>query len=163
MITTAGARQRRSGWPFQAFHGQGFDYALYAHTRNNSPGWQTVQLNIKSKSAVDLELQNLTVKVKWQQGERTHTEPCNQGESKMEIKVLGPGCAKCQKLYDATKELLEREGIEAELIKVEKLDEIMNYGVMMTPGLVIDGELKAAGKIPREKKLVAWLREAAKG
>jgi small redox-active disulfide protein 2 len=79
----------------------------------------------------------------------------------MEIKVLGTGCTKCQKLYDAAKEVLEREGIEAELVKIEKLDEIMKHGVMMTPGLIIDGELKSAGKVPREKKLVAWIREAA--
>ena len=79
----------------------------------------------------------------------------------MEIKVLGTGCAKCQKLYDAAKEVLEREGIEAELIKIEQLDEIMKHGVMMTPGLIIDGELKSVGKVPREKKLVAWIREAA--
>ena len=80
----------------------------------------------------------------------------------MEIKVLGTGCAKCQKLYDVTKEVLEREGIQADVIKVEQLDEIMKHGVMMTPGLIIDGELKSAGKVPREKKLVAWIREAAK-
>lgn len=79
----------------------------------------------------------------------------------MEIKVLGTGCAKCQKLYDAAQEVLEREGIEADLVKVEKLDEIMKHGVMMTPGLIIDGELKSTGKVPREKKLVAWIREAA--
>jgi small redox-active disulfide protein 2 len=79
----------------------------------------------------------------------------------MEIKVLGTGCTKCQKLYDAAKEVLEREGIEAELVKIEQLDEIMKHGVMMTPGLIIDGELKSAGKVPREKKLVAWIREAA--
>lgn len=79
----------------------------------------------------------------------------------MEIKVLGTGCTKCQKLYDAAKGVLEREGIEAELIKIEQLDEIMKHGVMMTPGLIIDGELKSAGKVPRDKKLVAWIREAA--
>ena len=79
----------------------------------------------------------------------------------MQIKVLGTGCRKCQKLYDVTKEVLEREGIEAELVKIEQLDEIMKHGVMMTPGLIIDGELKSAGKVPREKKLVAWIREAA--
>ena len=79
----------------------------------------------------------------------------------MEIKVLGPGCRKCEKLYEATREVLEMEGIEAELVKVDKLDEIMEYGVMMTPGLVIDGEVKAAGKVPRMKKIAEWVREAA--
>ena len=79
----------------------------------------------------------------------------------MEIKVLGVGCAKCQKLYDAAKAVLEREGIEAELVKVEQLDEIMKHGVMITPGLIIDGELKSTGKVPRDKQLVEWIRAAA--
>lgn len=80
----------------------------------------------------------------------------------MEIKILGTGCAKCQKLFDATKEVLEQEGIEAELIKEERIDEIIKAGLMMTPGLIIDGELKSVGKVPRQKKLAAWIREAAK-
>ncbi len=79
----------------------------------------------------------------------------------MKIKILGTGCAKCKKLYEATEEVLAAEGIEAELVKIEQLDEIMKHGVMMTPGLVIDGELKSVGKVPRPKKLVAWIREAA--
>lgn len=79
----------------------------------------------------------------------------------MEIKILGTGCAKCQKLYDATKKLLADEGVEAELIKVESLDEIMDAGVMMTPGFMIDGELKSAGKVPREKQLIEWIRAAS--
>ena len=78
----------------------------------------------------------------------------------MEIKVLGPGCRKCGKLYETTKEVLAQEGIEAELVKVVKLDEIMEYGVMMTPGLVIDGEIKAAGKLPKPKKIAEWIRAA---
>ncbi len=79
----------------------------------------------------------------------------------MKIEVLGTGCAKCKKLYEAAEAVLEREGLEAELVKVEQLDEIMKRGVMMTPGLMIDGELKSTGKVPRDKKLVAWIREAA--
>jgi len=79
----------------------------------------------------------------------------------MEIKVLGTGCAKCQRLYDATQAVLEREGIDAKLVKVEALDEIMRHGVMITPGLVIDDELKSTGRVPRDKVLAQWIREAA--
>ncbi|MDY0002913.1 MAG: thioredoxin family protein [Polyangia bacterium] len=79
----------------------------------------------------------------------------------MQIKVLGTGCAKCQKLYEVTKRLLEAEGVEAEVVKVEKLEEIMDHGVMMTPGLMIDGELKSTGAVPREKQLLEWIRAAA--
>ena len=81
----------------------------------------------------------------------------------MEIKVLGVGCAKCQKLYDLTKALVEKEGLQADVIKVEQLDEIMKHGVMMTPGLIIDGKLMSTGKVPREKKLAEWIRKAAAG
>ena len=79
----------------------------------------------------------------------------------MEIKILGAGCAKCQRLYDLTKELVEKEGIQADVVKVEQLEEIMKLGVMMTPGLIIDGELKSAGRVPRAKKLAEWIRTAA--
>jgi len=79
----------------------------------------------------------------------------------MEIKVYGTGCAKCERLYDAVERVLQAEGILADLHKVESLDEILAAGIMITPGLLIDGELKAVGKVPRDKKLVEWIRAAA--
>jgi len=79
----------------------------------------------------------------------------------MVIKVLGPGCRKCERLYEVIREVLDQEGVEAEVVKVDKLDEIMDHGVVLTPGLVIDGVVKAAGKVPRPKKIVQWVREAA--
>lgn len=82
----------------------------------------------------------------------------------MEVKVLGTGCAKCQKLYEAAQRAVQESGVQAELSKVEKLDEIITYGVAVTPGLVIAGEVKSAGKIPDVKQITAWLKEAeAKG
>lgn len=80
----------------------------------------------------------------------------------MEIKVLGTGCKKCRKLYDVAAEALAASGVEARLDKVEKLDEIMTYGVMMTPALVIDGEVRATGRIPKTEEIVAWIADAAK-
>jgi small redox-active disulfide protein 2 len=75
----------------------------------------------------------------------------------MEIKVLGPGCAKCNKLHDQVKKILEESSIDATLTKVEKLDEIMAYGVVLTPALVIDGEVKCSGKLPKPDQIAAWI------
>jgi len=83
----------------------------------------------------------------------------------MQIKVLGPGCARCEKLYKeaqhAIAEAIAEAGVEAELIKVSKLDEIAAHGVAMTPGLIIDGEVKSVGKIPRSAQIASWIRQAA--
>jgi small redox-active disulfide protein 2 len=79
----------------------------------------------------------------------------------MKVEILGVGCAKCNKLYELTQKVLEDEGIEAELVKVDQLDEILRHGVMMVPGLVIDGAVKSSGAVPKPDKLAAWLREAA--
>jgi len=65
----------------------------------------------------------------------------------MEIEVLGTGCAKCKTLYENTKKALEESGQSAEVIKVEDIPSIMKYGVMSTPALVIDGQVKFSGKV----------------
>jgi small redox-active disulfide protein 2 len=72
----------------------------------------------------------------------------------MLIKVLGPGCARCQDLYAETRKALGLAGVEAQLLKVEKLDEIMEHGVMMTPALVINDEVKCAGRMPPAREIV---------
>lgn len=71
----------------------------------------------------------------------------------MEIKVLGTGCPKCKALEKATKEAVERTGVNASVIKVEDIVEIMKYGVMTTPALVIDGEIVVKGKVPSVNEL----------
>jgi small redox-active disulfide protein 2 len=75
----------------------------------------------------------------------------------IQLKVLGPGCAKCNKLYKIVEQAILSAGVEADLCKVDKLDEIMKYGVMVTPALVLNGEVKSSGKVPKEKDIVAWL------
>ena len=79
----------------------------------------------------------------------------------MQIKVLGPGCARCEKLYREAQHAIAEVGVEAELIKVQKLDEITAHGVAMTPGLIIDGEVKSVGKVPRSAQIADWIRESA--
>ncbi len=65
----------------------------------------------------------------------------------MKIEVLGSGCAKCKTLYENTKKALAESGKSAEVIKVEDIPSIMKYGVMSTPALVIDGQVKFSGKV----------------
>ena len=79
----------------------------------------------------------------------------------MEVKVLGTGCEKCRKLFEVTGQAVAQTGVPATLTKVEKLDEIMSFGVMMTPALVVDGEVKCAGRIPGVPEISSWLTTAA--
>ena len=65
----------------------------------------------------------------------------------MTIQILGTGCPKCKQLEANAREAVAKKGIEAEIEKVTDIDEIMNMGVMMTPALVIDGEVKSVGKV----------------
>jgi small redox-active disulfide protein 2 len=66
----------------------------------------------------------------------------------MKIEILGTGCAKCHKLDELVRETVKESGVSAEITKVEDIKKIMAYGVMTTPALVIDGQVKIAGKIP---------------
>ncbi|MGC4119289.1 MAG: thioredoxin family protein [Myxococcales bacterium] len=80
----------------------------------------------------------------------------------MDVKVLGPGCAKCKKLFAETEKALSQSGVAATLTKVEKLEEIMAFGVMMTPALVIDGQVRCTGRVPGATEIATWLATAAK-
>jgi small redox-active disulfide protein 2 len=75
----------------------------------------------------------------------------------MKVEILGVGCAKCTKLYDAVAELVKKNGIDAEVVKVEDLKVFGKYGVFMTPALVVNGEVKVAGKVPKESEILKWL------
>jgi len=66
----------------------------------------------------------------------------------MKIQILGTGCPKCNKLYQNATEAVTAAGIEAEIEKVNDLNAIMAFGVMVTPALAIDGQVKTAGKVP---------------
>ena len=65
-----------------------------------------------------------------------------------EIKVLGPGCAKCRQLKEQTEQAIKELGLDCQVEKVTDIQQITSYGVMMTPALVVDGEVKATGKVP---------------
>lgn len=65
----------------------------------------------------------------------------------MKIEVLGTGCTKCKTLFENTKKALEESGKSADVVKVEDIASIMKFGVMSTPALVIDGQVKFSGKV----------------
>jgi small redox-active disulfide protein 2 len=77
----------------------------------------------------------------------------------MEIKVLGPGCARCKQTTAHVKEAVAEYGIEANIEKVTDAMEIAGYGVFGTPAVVIDGDVKCVGKIPSKEEIAAWLIE----
>ncbi|MDY6972940.1 MAG: thioredoxin family protein [Thermodesulfobacteriota bacterium] len=75
----------------------------------------------------------------------------------MEIKVFGPGCAKCQKTEEIVREAVGETGVEATIQKVTDVMEIARQGVFGTPAVVIDGDVKSVGKIPKKEDVIHWL------
>jgi small redox-active disulfide protein 2 len=80
----------------------------------------------------------------------------------MKIKVLGTGCQKCKRLYAEVEKAIASSGVKADLEKVERIEEIIKYGIMATPGLVINEEIKASGRIPQSDEIISWIMMAAK-
>lgn len=79
-----------------------------------------------------------------------------------EIKILGTGCAKCNQLADAVKAVVAAEKIEANVQKIEDIQQIVSYGVMSTPGLVVDGKVVCSGRVPSGDELRQMLSGASK-
>ena len=77
----------------------------------------------------------------------------------MEIKVLGPGCPKCQATEKNVKEAVSESGLDAQVDKVTDLMEIARYGVFGTPAVVVDGEVKSVGKIPEKQEIMTWIEK----
>jgi small redox-active disulfide protein 2 len=77
----------------------------------------------------------------------------------MEIKILGPGCPRCQEVYKRTQEVLAELNIAADLEKVTDIKKIMEYKILATPGLIVNGKVKCAGKIPAKSQIKQWIEE----
>lgn len=75
----------------------------------------------------------------------------------MEIKVLGPGCPKCQQTEKVVKEAVSEAGIQANIEKVTDILKISEYGIFGTPAVVVDGEVKSVGKIPTKDEVKGWI------
>ncbi len=78
----------------------------------------------------------------------------------MKIEILGTGCAKCNLLEQTARKAADKLGVPYELVHVKDLSKIAAYGVMMTPALVIDGQVKVTGKVPSEAELTTLLTSA---
>jgi small redox-active disulfide protein 2 len=77
----------------------------------------------------------------------------------MDIKVLGPGCPKCEQTAKHVQEALAETGVDATVAKVTDVMEIAGYGVFGTPAVVIDGKVRSVGKIPTKEDVKAWLKQ----
>jgi len=75
----------------------------------------------------------------------------------IDIKILGTGCAKCQQTEKLVREVLDETGVTAQVEKVADIKSITKYGVMLTPAVVVDGEVKIVGKIPKKEDIKSWL------
>ena len=77
----------------------------------------------------------------------------------MDIKVLGPGCQRCQQTEKIVREAVAEEGVKANVEKVTDTMEIAGYGVFGTPAVVVDGEVKSVGKIPNKNDVKTWIQK----
>lgn len=77
----------------------------------------------------------------------------------MKVQILGTGCPKCRKLEANAREAIKELGIEAEIEKVQDINQISKFGVMMTPALAIDGKVKCSGEVASQDKIAKWLQE----
>lgn len=80
----------------------------------------------------------------------------------MKIEILGTGCPKCKMLEANARKALEELKMKADIVKVTEIDKIIDYGVMSTPAIVIDGTVKSAGKIANVEEIKAFLKESRK-
>jgi small redox-active disulfide protein 2 len=78
----------------------------------------------------------------------------------MVIKILGSGCSKCVNLENKVKEIVKNNNIDATVEKVSELQDIMKYGIMSTPGLVINEKVISYGTVPKDSQILEWLKEA---
>lgn len=74
------------------------------------------------------------------------------------IQILGTGCPKCKKLFEVTMQVVKDTAAKADVSKVEDINEILKFGVMMTPALVVDGEVKVCGRVPRPEEIKEMIK-----
>ena len=77
----------------------------------------------------------------------------------MDIKVLGPGCPKCKQTETVVKEAVAESGVDATVEKVTDIMEIAQHGVFGTPAIVINGDVKSVGKIPKKEEILTWIKK----
>ena len=77
----------------------------------------------------------------------------------MDIKVLGPGCPKCQKTESIVKEAVAESGVDGNVEKITDVMQIAQYGVFGTPAVIVDGDVKCVGKIPKKEDVISWIKK----
>lgn len=77
----------------------------------------------------------------------------------MVIKILGVGCPRCKKLEEQVRNILAKNNLEAEIEKITEIDEMLEYGIMATPGLVVNEKLKSSGITPKDEQILNWIKE----
>ncbi len=77
----------------------------------------------------------------------------------MDIKVLGPGCPKCEETEKRVREAVAESGVDASVSKVKDITEIARHGVFMTPAIVVDGDVKSVGKVPSKEDIKGWIEK----
>ncbi len=87
----------------------------------------------------------------------TNHKSASRKEIRMDIKVLGPGCPKCEQTEKLVREAVDETGADAQIEKITDVMKIAGYGVFVTPAVVIDGEVKSVGKIPAKEDIKKWL------
>ena len=80
----------------------------------------------------------------------------------MKVQILGSGCAKCKTLEERVRQLVAKHQLPVEVEKVTDIQEMVKFGIMMTPGLVVDGVVKSVGSIPKDDQLLAWMEGTQK-
>lgn len=71
----------------------------------------------------------------------------------MEVKVLGPGCAKCKATYNVVEKIIKKNNLDVKLTKVDDIAEMLSYDILSTPAIVVDGEVKIKGRVPSEDEI----------
>jgi small redox-active disulfide protein 2 len=77
----------------------------------------------------------------------------------VKIEILGTGCPKCKKVTENAETAVKELGVDAEIVKIQDINEIMKRGVMLTPAIAVEGEVKASGKIPSAEEIKKWIEE----
>ncbi|MEW6424875.1 MAG: thioredoxin family protein [Bacillota bacterium] len=110
----------------------------------------------KYKAALLREYKEFAVRAQKDQKEDNGKEV---PKGKMEIKILGPGCAKCHALEKAVREVVQETGVAAEVSEVRDINEIARTGVLLTPGLMINGKVKSAGKVISKNEIKKYIEQ----
>lgn len=80
-------------------------------------------------------------------------------ELDIDVKILGPGCKKCEEVAHAVRKVAEEHGLAVQIQKVTGMDTIAEYGVLSTPAVVVNGDVKCTGRIPAPAEILGWLKK----